>query len=426
MTINNITDEYMEYLKKINKDYVSSVSLEYNIKFNAIQKVDGKYININNLDIGMTPMPYTNFENDKEGQIFTNYYDLIEGHFPREKNEIMIEVDTANRVKKDLLKALGITDENASFDNIIGKTIKVVRNDDYYSEFNGLYVPNEIDEKMYNNENNVELKVVGIMRMKKEKAEMVATQSNTNVIFYHKSLDDYVLNIEKDSKIVKAQKDVNYDVRTGVQYGDTTMGKMAQMAALKQIGGSNIPITIYLYPKDFKSKDKIVEYLDKYNEDKKEKDKIGYVDQAKLITNISGGIMDGITVVLIAFSSISLIVSSIMLGIITYISVLERTKEIGILRSLGARKKDIRRVFSAETFIIGLASGILGIVIAYLLTIPINKILFKITTLDNVAVLNPVHAILLVTISIILTLIGGAIPSRLAARRDPVIALRTE
>ncbi|MBE6161456.1 MAG: ABC transporter ATP-binding protein/permease [Firmicutes bacterium] len=426
MTINNITEEYMDYLKKINNDYISSVSVDYNFNLNLIQKVDNKYINLNDLNINYVSMPCINFNNDKEGQIFSNYYDLLEGHFPREKNEIMIEVDTANRVNKDLLKAFGITDENISFTNLIGKTIKLVKNDDYYSEFNGLYIHNELNDNLYNNSNNIELKLVGIMRMKKDKADMAAASSNTNTIYYYKTLSDYILNVEENSKIVKAQKNAKYDVRTGTEYNDSTMGKMMEMALLKQLGGSRIPIAIYLYPKDFNSKDKIVEYLDKYNKNKKESDKIGYVDQAKLITNISDGIMSGITVVLIAFSSISLVVSSIMLGIITYISVLERTKEIGILRSLGARKRDIRRVFSAETFIIGFTSGVLGILIAYILTVPINKLLFSLTKLENVAVLNPMHAIILVSISIILTLIGGAIPSRLAAKKDPVVALRTE
>ena len=136
--------------------------------------------------------------------------------------------------------------------------------------------------------------------------------------------------------------------------------------------------------------------------------------------------MDAITIVLIAFSGISLVVSSIMIGIITYISVLERTKEIGILRAIGARKKDITRVFNAETFIIGLSSGLLGILIAYLLTIPVNNIIYKLTDLKGVAILNPIHALILITISIILTLIGGAIPAKIASKKDPVEALRTE
>ena len=145
-----------------------------------------------------------------------------------------------------------------------------------------------------------------------------------------------------------------------------------------------------------------------------------------MISSLTNNIMDAITVVLIAFSSISLVVSSIMIGIITYISVLERTKEIGILRSLGARKKDIKRVFNAETFIIGLCSGLLGILISRLLIIPANSIIQNLTELKNVAKLNPVHAIILIMISVLLTVIGGFIPAKIAAKKDPVDALRTE
>ena len=136
--------------------------------------------------------------------------------------------------------------------------------------------------------------------------------------------------------------------------------------------------------------------------------------------------MDAITIVLIAFSSISLIVSSIMVGIITYTSVLERTKEIGILRALGARKKDITRVFNAETLIIGLCSGFIGILIARILIFPVNIIIKNLSSLDNVARLNPLHALILILISILLTLIGGLIPAKIASKKDPVIALRSE
>lgn len=136
--------------------------------------------------------------------------------------------------------------------------------------------------------------------------------------------------------------------------------------------------------------------------------------------------MDAITVVLIAFSAVSLVVSSIMIGIITYISVLERTKEIGVLRSLGARKKDVSRVFNAETFIVGVLSGLIGVLIARLLIIPVNIILKDLTGLSNVAILDPLHALLLIVISTTLTLIGGAIPANMASKKDPVIALRTE
>ena len=164
-------------------------------------------------------------------------------------------------------------------------------------------------------------------------------------------------------------------------------------------------------------------------EDSKIKSSTGgvtYTDLAETIVALSGSIMDAVTYVLIGFSSISLIVSSIMIGIITYISVLERTKEIGILRALGARKKDITRVFNAETFIIGITSGIIGIVIALLLTIPINAILYDLTELERVARLNPIHALILVAVSLALTMIGGLIPAHIASKKDPVEALRTE
>ena len=192
------------------------------------------------------------------------------------------------------------------------------------------------------------------------------------------------------------------------------------------LGASTTPVSINIYPNSFDNKDEIIKYLDDYNKNKSDEDKIIYTDYAQQISSLSSSIMDGITIVLIAFCSISLVVSSIMIGIITYISVLERTKEIGILRSLGARKKDITRVFNAETLIIGVISGVVAIVITLVLLIPINKVLYNLTDLKNVGVLNPAHAVILVIISVLLTLIGGFIPSKSAAKKDPVEALRSE
>ena len=201
---------------------------------------------------------------------------------------------------------------------------------------------------------------------------------------------------------------------------------MTKNDVLGYLGKDIVPRNIYIYPNDFDSKDDLIKYLDAYNKDKKESDQIKYTDQAKFISSLSRGIMDGVTVVLIAFSAISLIVSSIMISIITYISVLERTKEIGILRALGARKKDVKRVFNAETFIIGLFSGLLGILIARLLIIPANMLIEALSSLSNVAKLNPVHATVLIIISIVLTVISGWIPATIASKKDPVVALRTE
>ena len=156
------------------------------------------------------------------------------------------------------------------------------------------------------------------------------------------------------------------------------------------------------------------------------KDEIRYVDMASMISALSGNIMDAITIVLIAFSSISLVVSSIMIGIITYISVLERTKEIGILRAIGASKKDISRVFNAETLIVGLISGLIGIGITVLLTIPINGLIYAVTGVKVVTAVPFTAGVILVLISMFLTIIAGLIPAKIASKKDPVIALRTE
>ena len=186
------------------------------------------------------------------------------------------------------------------------------------------------------------------------------------------------------------------------------------------------PSGINIYPKDFAAKERIVDIIDEYNKEADESSKIEYTDiVGKMMSSVTS-IINAISYVLIAFVAISLIVSSIMIGIITYISVLERTKEIGILRSIGASKRDISRVFNAETAIVGFVAGILGVGISYLLTIPINMIIAHLTTVPMRASIPVAAAILLVAISILLTLVAGLFPSRIAAKKDPVIALRTE
>ena len=262
------------------------------------------------------------------------------------------------------------------------------------------------------------LKIVGIIRGK-EDAKLVSASSG---IAYTESLIDYIVENNSKSKIVLKQKEVDYNILTGEQFRE----EKDKDAVLSYLGNDNLPILVNIFPRNFDSKDEIIKYLDDYNETKLEEDKLLYTDMASLISSLSGSIMDAITIVLIAFSSISLVVSCIMIGIITYISVLERTKEIGILRAMGARRKDITRVFNAETIIIGLCSGLLGITIARILVFPANIIIYNATGLDNVAKMNPLHALLLLIISMLLTVLGGLIPAKVASRKNPVEALRTE
>ena len=185
-----------------------------------------------------------------------------------------------------------------------------------------------------------------------------------------------------------------------------------------------------LYPKNFESKEEVVKILDKYNHkmetEGKDEQVISYTDVVGTLMSSVTNIVDIISYVLIAFVAISLVVSSIMIGIITYISVLERTKEIGILRSIGASKKDVSRVFNAETLIEGFVSGALGIVITLILCIPANRIIENVTTIAGVAKLPVAGAVILVIISMVLTLIAGFVPAKMAAKKDPVVALRTE
>ena len=186
------------------------------------------------------------------------------------------------------------------------------------------------------------------------------------------------------------------------------------------------PSAVNIYPIDFHSKEKIVSKIDEYNQGKAEDDKIQYTDYISIMMSSVTTIINAISYILIAFVAISLIVSSIMIGIITYISVLERTKEIGILRSIGASKRDISRVFNAETLIVGFVAGIIGIGITLLLTIPINIIINAYTGISGMAALPWIGAVILVAISMLLTFIAGLIPSRFAAKKDPVEALRSE
>ena len=419
---NKITEEYVDYVEKLNPDSVAGISYTYALGLNLLQKVDDKVVLLNSQDLGIQSMPHT-LSDDATGYMDL-HYDVLAGKFAEEKDEIVLVVDSKNQVSKDILEALGITSEdNISFDTILNSTIKLAYNDDYYVNYGNYYIPSNDLESVYNSENNLTLKVVGIIRLKSDFPSYVAS---SGIMYTNDLLEDVILH-NSTSKVVEAQKKANYNVLSGEMIDTSTEeGKETKEELLAYLGDHSTPYAIFIYPNDFETKDEVTAYLDQYNDGLEEEDRIVYIDQANLMSSLSSSIMDAITIVLIAFSSISLIVSSIMIGIIMYISVLERTKEIGILRSLGARKKDISRVFNAETFIIGITSGLIGIFIAWLLLFPTNSILYNLTDLENVAVMNPLHAFILITVSVILTLIGGFIPAKLASKKDPVIALRTE
>lgn len=409
---NNISNDYINYIEKINKDYTYGINYVKNPNINFIYKdKNNKLFLTDNPTLNIKCIPKTSNNNN----FIDIYYDILKGRLPNSKNEIVLEVDSYNKVDSNLLELLGIDfSSNVNFDEIINSNINIVFNDDLYVRNNSYWSKSINLDKLY--DKSYPLKVVGIIRMKNIYPSIITSSS----ILYTTDFINYLLDINSSSNIIKDQEKKDFDVLTGTIFKN----KEEKEKKLEYLGKNNSFSSITIYPKDFNSKEKIIKYLDKYNDDKKENDKISYTDESKLISVMTSSIIESITIVLVFFSSISLIVSSIMIGIVTYISVLERNKEIGILRSLGARKKDISRVFNAENFIIGISSGIFGIIVTKVLIIPVNIIIKNVTSLSNVAILSFKHIIILIIISLVITLIGGLIPSKISSNKNIIDSLR--
>ena len=420
-------------------------------------------------------------------ELLHSQYDLVAGNWPSNYNEVVLIVNENNEISDYTLYALGLKDQKEleekwnkvqngetveesestsyTYDELLDLSFKLVLNCDYYKKENGLWVDKSEDEdymkELLNNCENIN--VVGII---KQNEQSVATEMSGG-IGYTKDLKEYVINKTNEAEIVKEQKDnPDINVFTGLafpdedsktfDYSQLSDEQRAQLAMLSteelaeimetysdnanasydgnlELLGAvdlNKPSSISIYPKDFDAKDVITQEIDDYNQkqrdDGKEENVINYTDMIGIMMSSVSQIIDTISYVLIAFVAISLVVSSIMIGIITYISVLERTKEIGILRAIGASKKDISRVFNAETFIVGLIAGLLGIGVTVLLNIPITKIIYAVTGVSVTVSLPVAGGVILVLISMILTIIAGLIPARMASKKDPVEALRTE
>lgn len=436
---NHLTQRYVNYIKKINPNYANNVSYQRGVDLNLLSKNNGKIkrVQFSNQDqnasnsianmrseamssmgIGSSVFPTT--LNKHKGSFLKQNYSLLAGRWPTKTNDLVMVTDNHNTVNIYSLKNLGLNAKNGTkfqLKKLVGKEFRVVSNNNYYQALpTGMYVPKKADAKMYNNA-STKLHIVGVIRPKNENSMALLSTG----IAYSDKLSQRVINENKNSAIVKAQRNTNRSVFTG-----QNMNKAEKKQLMQTIGGSSLPTSIMIYPNSFNSKDKVLDYLDAWNKGKAKKNKIVYTDMSSAVTTMTGGLLNGITTVLVAFAAISLITSMIMIGILTYASVLERTKEIGVLKALGARKKDITRVFDAETFILGIFAGMLGVGIGYLLTFPINHVLYHLTDLVNVAQLNPLHALILIIISTVLTLLGGHIPARMAARKDAAIALRSE
>ena len=420
-------------------------------------------------------------------ELLDSQYDVIAGRMPEQYNEVVVIVDKDNEISDYTLYALGLKDldeldqmrkdiqeqkaftpqpSNYSYDEILSQSFKLLLNTDYYQLSEGVWADRSEDEAYMKQvlEDALEIKVVGILRP----AEGSSVNSISGSVGYTSQLMEYLIERVNDSEIVKAQKaDPQTDVFTGrpfqseeeqgqpsfdvssltpeeqayfaglspeeqealaQQYAQNAVSQSTYEDNLLTLGVADLdsPSSINIYPKDFEAKEAISDIISDYNSRVGEENAIQYTDYVGLMMSSVTTIINAISYILIAFVSISLVVSSIMIGIITYISVLERTKEIGILRSIGASKRDVSRVFNAETLIVGFTSGAIGIGVTLLLIIPINIIIDNITGIAGIAALPWMAGVILVLISMLLTFIAGLIPSRIAAKKDPVIALRTE
>ena len=420
-------------------------------------------------------------ELSSDSSMLESKYDVLEGRFPQDKSEIVIIVDENNQISDLLLYSLRIKDpselndtkkldelssQTYQYSDFIGKTFKAVVNTNRFVKENNLWL-NKIDNASYMKtqiENGLQLKIVGVLRQKDGTSSGVNTPSGG--IAYTSALIDYTSEYIQNSDIVKEQEaNQNLNVFTGKdfakdpkpfssenlteeekiqlakmtpeeqaqyvqQYNDNSASTYEENLAKMGVINKSKPAAIELYTSSFQQKQDLKEFINAYNTAKKEAgedDKVlAYSDDIQSIMSSITTLVGVVTTVLVGFVAISLIVSSIMISIITYISVLERTKEIGILRAMGASKKDIRRIFTAETAIEGLISGVLGITITFLATFPINAIVAKMTNVGNVAQLPIEVALILIGISIVLTMLAGLIPSRIAAKKDPVESLRSE
>lgn len=441
--VNDLSEEYIDYLKDIDPAICDSIGYTRIVGFNMLRETDGNIspvyfttgIKMSSSsgqgamgqsasltsagDIGLVSYPETLVEGAPK--YLEENYELLHGYYPQEDTDIVLIIDNENSLNYQFLKQLGFETDNVDsikFSEIVGTQFKIISNDDYYVKTSlGNYVPNIDYDTMYNSDGSILLTISGIVRLK----EGVTFGILGTGIAYSDKLATAVIDDALNSEIVLAQKESDLNV-----ISMTEISEAEKSTFISYLGGDATPYLILLYPSDFEDKDAILDYLDQYNVGKPDEEIVMYVDLADTISSLTGSIMDGITLVLIAFASISLVVSLIMIAIITYTSVLERTKEIGILKALGARKKDITRVFDAETCILGVFSGTLGVFIAWLLTFPANYILYLNTDLKDVAQLELSHVIILVIISTILTMAGGHLPARIAAKKDAVEALRVE
>lgn len=422
-------ETFINYIQNNAKDYYSAIDFAEGYKIQALTKnTKGEVVAVKQEQTSLNDSIFGVLPEDKN--LIMNQYEVVKSskenfEYPSD-NEVVLFIAKNNEIDKATIKALGF-DENkkVKYEDIIGKEFSVIDNNNYYRKIADRFVPRDVDAKMY--DSGTKVKVVAILKAKDSFTRPQMT------IGYTRALQKSMIEKEEKSDIVVAQqKDKTRNVITNQKMDSDTAEQL-----LSTLGAKTAPSAINIYPKSFNDRDKIAGVINDFN--KKVAEKYGsdssdyhkysitYADLAKQMTTIMSQMINTISLILSAFAGISLIVSSIMIGILTYVSVVERTKEIGILRAIGARKKDITRIFIAEAGLIGFISGAVGVAVTMLLSVPISGSIAKALKVEAfTASLNIQSSIGLILLSLVLTLIASIIPSRIAAKKDPVEALRTE
>lgn len=402
--INPINDDFIKYINKMKTKILCDINYSRNLKFNILTE---DYNLLDNVEFSQMPSI----------KYIKKNYTLLAGSYPKNKNELMLVADQKNRIDKNILDALKFNgDVNVS--DIFKKKMKLIFNDDFYIKKDNVYFINKNFENVYKEKNNEALKIVGIIRLIKDEEE-----SYKNDLANEKSSLAYLSNLVDDV----IDKNINSNIISDINKNDNIMVegvKETKDVLKKKLGGDKTPDLIYIYPKDYTSKNLIIKYINKYNKNKKESEKVTYINYSKETIDASKQMINIISMVLILFSSISLICTSIMIGIITYISVNNRTKEIGILRSIGASKKEVAMIFLSEVLITGASSGVIGIFISNILLFLGNIILRNLDIINQKITLNAQNSVSLILINVVLIMLGSAIPSFSASKKNPSLALK--
>ncbi len=419
---NVITEEYLSYLEEnVAEELYNDVLYQNGQEMNIYTTVNGTELYLS--DTSRWNMAVNN-------DFLSGQYDVLAGTLPESHTDLILVVDEYNRLTDTVLNALGLKSPEEKiteldFSSVIGKEYYILNNDGAYKKIENRFLKNEVGADADFSQ-GITARISCIVRLK-QNTDMGVLSTGIN---FTQGLYDTLCEQNMNTELVQWMKNnVGKNPTTGadfISFGDTADKDTQYQSALRKYGGNPLPNSISVYAVDFDAKEEIKNVMRAYNDGKEEADIVSYTDMSEIMGGMLGSMVDIISYILIAFTAISLVVSSVMIGIITYVSVIERTKEIGILRAIGARKKDITRVFNAETVIIGLFAGIIGEAVTFVLTFPINAIIFSLTETNNIAKLNPLHALIMIVVSIILTLISGLIPAIKASKKDPVLALRTE